>query len=729
MKYDDVNAVIKLQRDNEGFVRDMRTQSKEALDFVTKRDGQWEPSIIEKFKGRPRYTDDRVNPIINQIVGEVFQAEFTGRVRPAGNDASKKVANVLDGLIRTIRNKSKFKRIINMTAKRVAVCGLSGWEIVKDYSEPYSFNQDLMIQPIEDFHDRVLIDPNSMSPVGDGAQWTIIKHYIGKDSFAKKFGDKKQVVSLGTDDWGSSYYYKADNVTVGQLYYLKKVKTKIVEMNDGSVYKYDESFEKVMDELEDSGITIEDEREVDDYVCCQRWYSAKEWLTDEEELDFNFIPVVPCYGNFEVTEGKVIYFGAVERLMDIQRVHNYAFSRNVEEVALSPRSKWFMTAEQASGYEAKLRTLNTNMEPVQFYNHVPDTPAPFYSSTSQANQAVTNLLQLTDEGINKAAGIFAANIGDNPQMQSGVAIEAQIERGNNGTAWVFEALEMSIERTCELLIRAIPNTYDGTREVVLTQDDGSLESMVINQPVNDVESSTTEYLYDLTQGQYDVVVDIGAGYKNRQREAVNSFERLAASDPELMQIGRDIHLNNIEAPNMDKIAERAREMMLKQGMIPEGQMTEEETQQAQQAAEQAAQNPPPEDPQMIQMRIAEIQAQTAMMDQQNRQAESQVRMQELELRMQEMQIKYQGQQEKTQSDLQVNAAKIQNESRKIDQSEQQIMIKAQQDSMKMQNESNQFMQNIALKLTELETKVGQQLDGEVISNRLVFNPQTGEFER
>lgn len=719
--YEELSDVIKMQRDNEGFVRDKRRQAKECIDFVTKEDGQWEPSIIQKFKNRPRYTDDRVTPIINQMVGEVLQAEFTGRVRPSGGDASKDTAQVIDGLIRTIRNKSKFKRIINQTARRVAICGMAGWEIVKDYAEPYSFDLDLMIQPIEDFHERVLIDPDSMSPTGEDAKWAIIKHYMSKGKFQEQFGFDKKLTSLGNDEWSSSYYYKPDNLTIGQLYYLEPVPATIHLMSDGSVYKEDDAFLAVQDELAEAGNMVVDSREVEDFQCYQRWYSASEWLTEPEKVDFNFIPVIPVYGNFEVTEGKVISMGAVDKLMDIQRVHNYAFSRNVEEVALSPRSKWFMTPEQAAGYENKLKTLNTNMEPIQFYNHVPDQPPPFFSSTSQANQSVTNLLQLTDDGINKAAGIFAANIGDNPNVQSGIAIQEQIDRGNNGTSWLFEALECSIERTCELLVRAIPNTYDGTREIVLTQDDGSLESMVINQPVLDGETQQTEYLYDLTQGQYDVTIDIGAGYKNRQKEAVEAFEKLAAQDPALLELGRDIHLNNIEAPNMDKVAERARVMMINQGTIPDEQLTEEELAQVQQARQEAANQPPAPDPQMIQLQIAELQAQTAMMAEQNEQARNQYKMQEL-------QIKFAGQQEKTQSDLAVASAKIDQEQQKIDQAGQKMQIEAMQKQEQMNNEMMKFMREMSLKLTELEQNFATQLNQEVEDNMLIFDPATGAFE-
>ena len=70
---------------------------------------------------------------------------------------------------------------------------------------------------------------------------------------------------------------------------------------------------------------------------------------------------------------------------------------------------------------------------------------------------------------------------------------------------------------------------------------------------------------------------------------------VAQVDPTIIQLGGDILLNNIAAPGMSQMAERKRQQLLNQGVIPFEQMTDEEQQQAQQAAQQ----PPPEDPMMV----------------------------------------------------------------------------------------------------------------------------------
>lgn len=725
MDYKDLDQVNDLIKRAESAQYDQVLKAKECQVFVTKPDGQWEQSIIHKFRGRPRYTDDRVNPIINQIVGEVNNSNFSGRVRPAGGEATRDTADTFDGLIRTIRNKSNFARTKQRAARKVAISGVAGWEIVKDYATKNSFDQDLLIKPIEDYFDRVVLDPDDNTEDGRDAKWCRILHYVGVKDFESQFPEA-QPISVGQNNWSETYYQKRETIKIGQLYYLKPVTKTLVRMNNQQVFERNEDFEKIEDDLYQQGILVEAEREVDTFVCCQRWFSGKEWLTEEEELDFDCIPVVPCYGNFEVIEGKVVFEGIVQKLMDQQRVHNYAFSRNVEEVALSPRNKWFMTPEQAAGHQKSLQSMNTNHDPVQLYNHVSDQTPPYWSNSTSLNPAVSELVERTDIAINKAAGIFAANIGDNPMQQSGYAIEQQIDRGNNGTSWIFASIETAIKRTCEILISAIPKVYDATREVTLTQEDGALENIILNQPVVDAETGQTVYINDLSKGEYDVTIEIGKAYKNRQQEAVEAFERIAAVDPSILQIAGDIHLKNIDAPNFDKVAERARLIQLQNGTIPETQMTEEEKAMVQQQQEAAAQNPPV-DLQKVALEIEQMKAQTQMMDQQNRAQEHQLKMEELGLRLRELQMKAQGQQQKLESDLRVDAAKIQQEDKRIAQKAEELAMKVANEQAEVRFQYDKMLREMALKLADIEARTGTQQDSNVKENIRVFDIETGQF--
>jgi hypothetical protein len=688
MDHFDAKANLK---ETQGVNRDMRRNVREANDFVNKRDGQWESDIIRRFKGKPRYTDDRVNPIVNQVCGELGDAEFTLRARPAGGEATQGKAKVIDGLIRTIRNMSKEKQITTQVARNVVEGGFDAYLLEHDYVNDNSFDQDILIRPIHDAVDRVWLDSNDLSQDGSDAQWGVVLHYMSKEDYKEQF-PRGACKSLSTGRNWNRYYHKAKTVVVGDYYYLKEKTVILNQMSNGDVYEDNEDFQKVVDELIRQGIEIEDTRKRRVKTCYVRTMDANGWLTDEEELVWDCIPIIPAYANFKVVEGKIIYRGIVEKLMDIQRVHNYAFSRDVEEVALSPRKKYWMTEAQADGHEEEIRTMNTNTDPVQFYNPDPNpnVPPPYYAGGGEVNGAVRMLVDSTDQGINRAAGMFGANMGDVQHLQSGVAIEQQIDRGNNGTAAYFEALEVAMTRMGDIIIRAIPKVYDATRKIRILNEDNSYEMAIMNQVVVDEQTGQEVTLNDLTCGQYDIVCDIGPAYKNRQKEAGEMFLRAAEKNPDLLGIGSDLWVKNINAPGFDLLAERLRTLAVNNGVVPDQQLTEEELQ----AVQAARAQPPQPGPEELALQVQMMEAQTAQMAEQNKGVEHQIKMQELQVRAAQ-------EQEKTQSKLAVDSARINQNQQKIDLSAQQQEFNQMMEQMKLQIQAQQ--QALTSQLEEIKT--------------------------
>ena len=135
-------------------------------------------------------------------------------------------------------------------------------------------------------------------------------------------------------------------------------------MSNGAVYTIDDDFKKVKDELTLLGIEEVRTRKAYQTKVYSRFFDQTDWLEDEEETIFDRIPIIPLYGNFKIVENKTIYWGVVEKLLDPQRVLNYSLSREIEEGALAPRAKYWMTLTQAAGHEASLETLNVNSDPM-----------------------------------------------------------------------------------------------------------------------------------------------------------------------------------------------------------------------------------------------------------------------------------------------------------------------------------------------------------------------------
>ena len=137
-------------------------------------------------------------------------------------------------------------------------------------------------------------------------------------------------MSVSQDKHADAYFNKAESVVIGQLYYKKREKVELVRMTNGAVYRDDDKFQSIQDELLAQGITIELDNEGNEkrrirksWRVHSRMFDGGDWLDKEEETVFNDIPLAPIYGNWDIFENKSIYFGKIEKLYDQQRVLNY----------------------------------------------------------------------------------------------------------------------------------------------------------------------------------------------------------------------------------------------------------------------------------------------------------------------------------------------------------------------------------------------------------------------
>ena len=122
------DVLVKLQK-AQSADHDMRENARESFLFVTAKDGQWEPYWWSANEKQPRYQFDMVNPIIDQVAGELEQADFDIRVNPAGGNATKDIAETYDGLIRNIENMSQAKTVYNQAARGMITTGYDGWRV------------------------------------------------------------------------------------------------------------------------------------------------------------------------------------------------------------------------------------------------------------------------------------------------------------------------------------------------------------------------------------------------------------------------------------------------------------------------------------------------------------------------------------------------------------------------------------------------------------------------
>ena len=673
--YDSHQTVINLMTAAQQADHDNREKARESHLFVDKRDGQWEPYWWNNNAGKPRYTFDMVNPIVDQVTAEIEQSDFDIKVSPQSGPASKETAMVLDGLIRNIESMSRAKEIYINAGRGMATAGYDGWMVSHKYADEESFDQDLVIEPVPNFIDRVWFDPASYRQDKSDAQYAFLLHPVSKAEYASRWPEGSEA-SVSDDREGDAYYDKAEVIVVGQLFYVKRKPMELVLMSNGAVYEATDDFEKVVDELAAAGLTEVRRRTAYKNVVCSHFYDATDWLEDEEETIFDRVPVIPVYGNFKITENKTIYWGVVEKLLDPQRVLNYSMSREIEEGALAPRAKYWMTLTQGAGHEDSLSTLNTNSDPVQFFNVDPENPGPpQQNGGAMVNPGLRTISESMRQLIGQTAGMFAANMGDNPGLQSGVAIERLQSKGDNGTVKYFRALETAIAATGDLLVKTIPKVYDTRRTVRLLYEDNTTEMITLNDTVIDNQTGEPVTLNDLTKGQYSITCRAGPSFRNKQQETIETIIEIAKVDPSIISMSGDILLNAIPTSAAMQIGERKRLQMMSQGLIPQSQMTEEETQQMQQQQQNQGQQ---QDPNMVL-------AQAEMAKAQAEQLRAEVEMQKLQLETARIQLETQ----KFQASMQMDQANVQLDGFNAETQRMNTQIKAQEAGVRIQKDSIQ----------------------------------------
>ncbi|MCP4321453.1 MAG: hypothetical protein GY787_06315 [Alteromonadales bacterium] len=698
-KLDDVLNMIKKAQEAE---YDIRENSRTAKSFIIDPDGQWDDDAKNKMADSYRGTFDMCTPIVDQISGEIEQSDFTIKVSPAGSESSMDTAKTLDGLIRNIRNLSNAEDVFSKASRTNVIQGFDAWEAVQEFVDDDSFDQDLLIKYIPNAIDSVWFDLSAVAQDKHDAMWAVKLVAMPTDEYKDRFPDGSGQ-SVGQGKRRVREWQKAESVVVGKLYYKKSTKVDLVRMSNGEVYTDDEEFKKIVDELEQAGIVEEDRRTKDKFIVHTRIFDGDEWLDDEEETVFSFIPLIPIYGNYDIVDNKVIFYGKIEKLYDQQRALNYALSRDINDGALSPRAKYWLTAEQMEGYEDTISTLNTNNDPAQLYNHVPDQLPPQMQGGAQPNAALQTTVANMQQMINTSANSFNAQQGNANALQSGIAGQQQIDQGNIGSIKWFASLQVAVCHTARVLIDAIPRVYDATRQVRILDEDGTGNIVTLNTTVFDEETQQNVEVNDLTKGKYDVVCDYGPAFNSQQKETVQAFLDMAAIDPTFLEQGKDIMLKNLSVPGMDQMAERARRQLFIANQIPEDQLTDKERQEIAEAQAQAAQQPPQEDPLMVAARAEEGKAQAELMKSQNQQQQTQIDAQVKMANVQLEQEKIALEREKLQLDAakfqRAGEAKFNTDLIQADQNQQKIDLQAQEQQF------NSMMKMMEQKQTEMDSAI------------------------
>lgn len=557
---------------------------------------------------RPMLTIRTLDQPIAQIVNQARNGRFAIKVSPK-TGASQKDADVRQGLIRAIEYASNAQTAYLWAYERAVVCGRGYFRVNKvwafddpgeDPSRPEVWDQDLKIELILN-GGSVYLDPWAAA-LNDpaAAEWAFITEDIPESRYKREFPKSK----LANADDGELLTALGDN------------KDEWIRPSDGNgerSFRIAERFWTEWVEREEANPQdptqkrMVRERKV-------KWAKMNgiEFLDEPQEWDGKYIPIVPVLGHEKNIGGKRMWEGVVRPNMDPCRMINYVVSDDAEKKALATRSPWIGYEGQFEGHEEEWRQANTRNQPFlqvkavtestgQTILPLPEKNIPVYPPSVQEIGIFVNFVRSTS-GVPDAA-LGHANSND----RSGKAIAQLQQASEQGTSNFPDNLARAVRHAGVIIMDLLPKIYDrpGRRAQIIEGEDDQQQAIVLNQPFMRTPSgpqpvsegqlpqmgeqgAQVEH-YDLSKGEYAVVVEVGKSFATRQQEERDGMLALAQVAPEMVPRYADLLVKAIGGPMAEAIAERVKPPGTDSQLPPEIQAAvtglQQENQQLKQALE------------------------------------------------------------------------------------------------------------------------------------------------
>jgi hypothetical protein len=396
---------------------------------------------------------------------------------------------------------------------------------------------------------------------------------MDKKEFSKKY-PKADSTKQGFETMRVEGWWDEETVRLAEYFYKEKREKLLVLFDNGAVITIPEQIggdkidpaEYIDLYARDNGTAYVRER-VSQYDVV-RWalLNGVEVLKDQD-WPGRYIPIIPVLGDEVDIEGKVSYAGLTRYMRDPQRMYNYWITKATESVALAPKQKMLVTAEQIGEFQQHWDRANTDNRIYLPYTYVANHPQPREVNPAQLPTGIAQLLMMSSDQMKEVSGIYDASLGARSNETSGIAIQQRQQQGSVANFHFVDNLNRSLAYTGRVLVDLIPRIYDAERTIRILGDDGSSESVrLMSQAVDedDIPIQTKDgkpLLYDLSVGKYDVAVDAGPGFATKRQEAFDYMLQLVQANPALLAVIGDLMFLNSDLPHSEEIAERLKGAM------------------------------------------------------------------------------------------------------------------------------------------------------------------------
>lgn len=563
---------------------------------------QWPDGVKRQreIDGRPCLTINRMPAMLRQVVNDARQNKPAIKVHPVDSGAKRETAEILNGLIRNIEYTSNADVAYDTALDHAVTGGFGYFRIDVDYACDDEFDLDIKICRIAN---PLTVYGDENSTAADSSDWN--KAFITELYTEREF--EKRWKGAEKSNWESSYRDLPDGwrdnelVRVAEWWTREEVPAKLLKLSDGMVL-YVEEYMRIKDILDAQGITVVGERDTKTNKVKQKIISGAEVL-EENEWAGKYIPIVPVYGDEVMVEGKRHWISLTRWAKDPQQMFNYWRTASTELVALAPKAPYLGPKGAFNTDANKWATANNVSYPyIEYDGGVMPQRQPFAGPPAGALQEALN----ASDDMKSTMGIYDAALGARSNETSGRAILQRQRESDTATFNYIDNLSRAIRHAGRVMVDLIPKVYNAPRIIRVIHEDGSNESVPINQPFTPDQAKSPQAqayeagktqetvdgltrIYDVTTGKYDVTCAAGPSFSTKREEAAAQMLELGRMFPPMMQVAGDLLVKNLDWPGADDIADRLKAMLPPQlqGQSPQVMQMRQQMQQMDQMAKQA----------------------------------------------------------------------------------------------------------------------------------------------
>lgn len=560
------------------------TRREALIDLKFRAGDQWKPEAkqLRESQNRPCITINRTQQFVRQVTNAQRQQRPGAQVSPVdGDQGDRDSAEIWQGLIRHIEVWSDAETAYDTAFEHQVGNSFGAWRIRSEYAGMDTFDQELKIERILDPF-SVYVDPNAKEPDRSDMQWAFIVSSLTREEFERLYPDTKMSGSKFFDLDPSSHpghrWLSSNSVQIAEYWRIEYEKRtlqllnqKVVKLRgpdgapgiwqiapDGAPGATDRLFsdDYSVDNPLPEGVWVQvrDGRPVERAV---DWPKVK-WfkitgsdILDEGDWPGRWIPILVCYGDELLIDGKRQYFSLTRGLREPQIVYNVMRSEQATVIGLTPKAPFI-------GYVGQFKTAKARWETANMQNWAYLEVDPVTVAGTAAPLPQRNMMEPPIASLNAAAagavdelkacsGIYDASLGNMGNETSGRAIFERKQQGDIANFHFFDNFKRALRHQYRMLMDLIPYYYDRAERIIrIVKPNNETQMVTINAPTT---YKGKPAFFDPEVGRYDVNVGIDNAHPTRLQETFAMFGEILQTNPQLWGIIGDLVIESSPLPS------------------------------------------------------------------------------------------------------------------------------------------------------------------------------------